>query len=741
MNRATDSSKQPKAILAENYPEKVYAGWLGKCIGVRLGAPVEGWTYQQIQDCLGEITDFTPLPHGTVFRPDDDTSLPLLLIRAFLDHPDQFSNGDEALETLAEKMGDTWLNSIPDGHGVLWWGGVGISTEHTAFENLKKGLKAPDSGSMRVNGKTNAEQIGGQIFSEVWGLAIPGDPEKAANYARRVASVSHDGEGLNGAGFIAALTSLAFVENDPVKLVESARKLLPKESDYHRVVSAILEFYFTQPEDWRSGYQYLKEHFGYHLYPGNVHIIPNAGVCVLALLYGKGDFNQTVQIAVNAGWDTDCNAGSVGAIMGVAAGLAGIDHCYRAQLNDCLITSGLSGARNLVSIHESASWISQVGYQIAKFAPAQSPARGSFPFQGTTSRFEGKVSGVAGLSRSTELVDIVSWQEKKNDLSNHENLLQAALRRLLPERRVSLFVRTYYNQKEMSGISYQSGFSPLIYPGQMVRAQVRIKPGSPSEVQAGLYVRDKNADEIMESQAVEIAAGKWRELAFEIPSAWDVCLSEVGIFLEQKSLPRWDGAIQIKELDWSGNPSFGCSFAREIEEYGALSQFTYLRGCWKLERHSFEDNRLSLLGVADDPAECYTGDVNWLVLSQFRARIWPLKGEQVGLLFRAHGALHGYLIALSTSPDPQLQIYKKTGFEKSSAETPGQLSLAASAPFQWAHNHPYDISVKMAGNIIQASVHHGPTLETVDPHPIKRGQVGFFHSAGGSIRIENYYVG
>ena len=41
--------------IAENYMEKVYAGWLGKIIGIRLGAPIEGWTYQRIRDVFGEV--------------------------------------------------------------------------------------------------------------------------------------------------------------------------------------------------------------------------------------------------------------------------------------------------------------------------------------------------------------------------------------------------------------------------------------------------------------------------------------------------------------------------------------------------------------------------------------------------------------------------------------------------------------------------------------------------------------
>ena len=43
-------------MLPENYAERVYAAVLGKCIGVRLGAPVEAenWTYERIRAVYGE---------------------------------------------------------------------------------------------------------------------------------------------------------------------------------------------------------------------------------------------------------------------------------------------------------------------------------------------------------------------------------------------------------------------------------------------------------------------------------------------------------------------------------------------------------------------------------------------------------------------------------------------------------------------------------------------------------------
>ena len=120
--------------LAGNYSEKVYAGWLGKCIGVRFGAPIENWTYQQIRDYLGEVNDYLPIPEGKIFQPDDDTSLPMIFLRAVEDYGPQVK---------AAEIAKSMLNYLGDQHGSLWWGGYGVSTEHTAYLNLKAGIPTP----------------------------------------------------------------------------------------------------------------------------------------------------------------------------------------------------------------------------------------------------------------------------------------------------------------------------------------------------------------------------------------------------------------------------------------------------------------------------------------------------------------------------------------------------------------------------------------------------------------------
>ena len=101
------------------------------------------------------------------------------------------------------------------------------------------------------------------------------------------------------------------------------------------VVRKVMEFYEAHPENWRDCFQYIFENFGYDKYPGNCHIIPNIAVMILSLLYGEGDFSDTLSICNMCGWDTDCNVGNVATIMGVRNGLEGIEYeKWRKPIND-----------------------------------------------------------------------------------------------------------------------------------------------------------------------------------------------------------------------------------------------------------------------------------------------------------------------------------------------------------------------------------------------------------------------
>src|SRR5579871_2725219 len=131
--------------LPVDYAERVYAGVLGKIIGVYLGRPFEGWTYERIVAELGDVTYYV---HDRLGVPpivtDDDISGTLPFVRALPDY-------GNARDVTPAQIGQTWLNYLIERRTILWWGGMGNSTEHTAYLRLKSGIKAPQSGSIATD--------------------------------------------------------------------------------------------------------------------------------------------------------------------------------------------------------------------------------------------------------------------------------------------------------------------------------------------------------------------------------------------------------------------------------------------------------------------------------------------------------------------------------------------------------------------------------------------------------------
>src|SRR5919108_5561167 len=376
--------------IPADYEERVYAGVLGKIIGVYLGRPFEGWTHAQIMASLGEIKYYVndrkdlPLHNHELVVTDDDISGTFTFLRALPDY-------NHSLNLTSAQIGQTWLNYIIENRTILWWGGLGNSTEHTAFLRLKDGIPAPHSGSIALNGKVVAEQIGAQIFIDGWGLISPGDPDLAADLARRAASVSHDGEAIYGAQVIAALIAQAFVELDLEKLIDSAAGLIPADSIIYRLIADICDWHAADPQDWYAARAKLARHYGYDKYRGNCHIVPNHGLVILSLLYSQADFQRAQTIVNTSGWDTDCNAGNVGCILGVRNGLAAFEGGpdWRGPIADRLYLPSADGGRAISDALHETDRILETAYAIRgeSWSPAKSGARFHFSLPGSVQGF------------------------------------------------------------------------------------------------------------------------------------------------------------------------------------------------------------------------------------------------------------------------------------------------------------------------------------------------------------------
>jgi hypothetical protein len=99
-----------------------------------------------------------------------------------------------------------------------------------------------------------------------------------------------------------------------------------------QVIADVLDYYQHDLADgtldWRAARRHLYDKYqgagSFGRYYNWTESTINVGATVLALLYGGGDFEQTLQIAVLAGWDCDCNPATAGGLLGIVHGFSGL---------------------------------------------------------------------------------------------------------------------------------------------------------------------------------------------------------------------------------------------------------------------------------------------------------------------------------------------------------------------------------------------------------------------------------
>ena len=291
----------------ETLKDKIYACWVGKNIGGTMGTPYEG--NRDVHDIQGFVTE-----EGKVL-PNDDLDLQLVWLRAM---------DEMGPESVNERvLGEYWMTHI----GPMWNEyGVGKS-------NMREGLLPPLAGEV-YNDKWKHSN-GAWIRTEIWACLFPGCPEKAIRYAFYDACVDHGyGEGTYAAIFVAAMESAAFVIKDVKTLLEIGLSKIPTDCRMAKAVRLVMEEY-EKGTDWKTVRQMLVEQsadIGWFQAPANV------GFVVLGLLYGEGDFKKSMILAINCGDDTDCTGATIGSLMGIMNGIAGLPSDWRSHIGDQIAT-------------------------------------------------------------------------------------------------------------------------------------------------------------------------------------------------------------------------------------------------------------------------------------------------------------------------------------------------------------------------------------------------------------------
>lgn len=538
-------------MLPFDYHERVYAGVLGKIIGVYLGRPFEGLSYDRIMAELGEINYYVHEQRGApLVVADDDITGTFTFLRALADH-----GGSASL--TATQIGQTWLNYLIEERTILWWGGMGISTEHTAYMRLKNGIAAPRSGSMALNTKVVAEQIGSQIFIDGWAMVAAGDPALAADLAYKAASVSHDGEAIYGAQVIAAMEAQAFVEPDLQKLLDCAITFIPRDSVIARQIADMREWH-VKYADWHQTRLEIVKKYGYDKFGGNCHIVPNHALIHLGLLYGGDDFQKALMITNTAGWDTDCNSANVGCLLGIKNGLATFDAGpdWRGPVADRLYLPTADGGRAISDALTESLHVVNMGralYQLSPIAP-KNGARFHFGLPGAV---QGFVSDDSPQCRGVATISHVLGYNGGNSPALAIKYQRVALGRAAVATTMTFIPPDSIDTRS----SYQILASPTLYSGQTVTALVVADTQNSQAITVQLLIRvygTNDAVETITGPAIELAASTSVPLTWCIPDTHGAPIMAVGVQITNTT--RADGTVYVDYVTWSGSPTV--TFAR-----------------------------------------------------------------------------------------------------------------------------------------------------------------------------------
>lgn len=302
-------AKGEKAIPADELDDKMRGMWLGQLIGNYAGRATEG-----------SYSGSAPNPNGAVpwvikqqWDSDDDTDMEYVALHILNVH---------GLDCRPDQIAEQWRTHI-DGSGIY------IANKQ-AWHLMEDGYLPPETGSRTYN--QHWYSIDSQIGTEVLGAISPGLTQSAIDLAGKFGSVTNTGLAVHAAQFYCAMYATAFFEPNAVDIVAEALKVTPRTSRTYQVIADMLTWYLDDTLDgrldWRATRQKLFDRYqgpdSFGRYYNWVESTINTGATVLAILYGQGDFKNTVQIGVLAGWDCDCNPATAGGLIGIVKGFSNL---------------------------------------------------------------------------------------------------------------------------------------------------------------------------------------------------------------------------------------------------------------------------------------------------------------------------------------------------------------------------------------------------------------------------------
>ena len=298
---------------------RIRQAWMGRISGCQLGKPVELMSMRDGHDALTEylqsvgglpLRDYVGYREGAKVlkqcckghlqrsEPDDDINYSVLALVLLEEHGEKLTTADVAR---------SWLRLLPPAQTY--------TAERAAYRTLLSEADEwfaergdPGFDLQKCADNPYNDWIGAQIRADLYGWVCPGNPALAARLAAQDASLSHVGDGVYGAVFVAALGA-ALADTAATDALPRALEHIPDSSAAHEAIELGLRLAGDPTGDAEIRARYAE------LSP--VHTVNNLALVVWALYSHLDDFSAAIGSAVAAGLDTDCNGATVGALWGL----------------------------------------------------------------------------------------------------------------------------------------------------------------------------------------------------------------------------------------------------------------------------------------------------------------------------------------------------------------------------------------------------------------------------------------
>lgn len=303
--------------------DKIKGAWAGQTIGCMYGGPTEfKFRGTMIQDYNPIRWDEGCIKNYCLNGPGlyDDIYMDLTFVEVF----DRL---------VLDAPVDSFAMAFANAGYVLWY------ANQAARYNILQGIMPPASGHWLNN--PHANDLDYQIEADYSGIMSPGMPNAASDISDKIGHIMNYGDGWYGGVYVGAMYSLAFVSDDIEFIVTEALKTIPEESLYFQVMKDVIGWYRQYPDDWKQTWFECERKYSEDIgcpdgvfVPYNIDATINSAYILIGLLYGKGDFFRTMDIATRCGQDSDCNPASAAGILGTMLGYSRIPEYWMKNLRE-----------------------------------------------------------------------------------------------------------------------------------------------------------------------------------------------------------------------------------------------------------------------------------------------------------------------------------------------------------------------------------------------------------------------